>query len=355
MLYDDAPATLVLDAGAAISTTLVPTYYVADSGAGGSNVHDEAAMDGANTVWEVQVTAAGNFFLNSGDMSAYEGVAPGVKFVNMADNAEFRFDLKVLEIDPSTELVVKLDSAWPNVSTKSIAVPEIGVWTPVTVPFSELAANTIQPGQVNYDNVINLFVIEPTNNVVTTVQVDNIRIVCPEAAGCDMEPVPSTIIDENFFVFEDAVNDTLWEGLAYDAWTDLIDFINQTIVPETGRGDVLQVEFGTGFGTMYFKSANKKDLSAFDGGNLVFDIKVVTQGANTGDFRVKAEGGGSGPEVPFTVGALNVWETKTIPVATLAVPNLSAVDVPASIFPPDGQQDGVVFQLDNVRWELPTP
>lgn len=328
-----------------ISATLVPQNYVANPGAGGSFLGDPATMDGDNTVWQAQLTGDGNFFLNSGTIGA--GFENAIKFVNMADNAELRFDLKVLTIDPGTELVVKLDSGWPNVSTKSITVPEVDVWTPITVPFSELIANAIQPGEVNYDKIVNPFVIEPTNNVVTTVQMDNIRIVCPAEAECDMEPIVVSEVGESFDVY---VDNALAAGFDIGQWG------GTGISPATDaeRGTVLEMDF-VGDSGVYF-SGPATDFSAFAAdGNVTFDVKVL-EGSGFVTVKVDGTAGATSGDVPLAEQApTGTWHTFTVPVSSFMAGSLDLSSVTAAfvIFPKDLEAGKI--QLDNIRWELPTP
>ena len=357
MLYEDGPSTLILDED--INNTLVPGNY-ADWGNGGSVVSEPGTEDGENTVWDIQLVPVANAFLSTSDMSDYEGVDAGVKFTDVAATGELRFDLKILAIDAETELQIKLDSGYPNVSYLSIDLPEEDVLTPVTVPFAELVA--LGEGQVvNYDNVTNLFVIEAVGGT-AHVQLDNIRIVCPVEAGCDLDPVlapVSDVITENFFVFENAL-DANWSnpGVQFYQAPNSAPHTSAVVDDGTGSNDVLQVTFGADGdwnSTMYVQTSTPKDLGAFAGGNLVFDIRVTAAGANSGAFLIKGEGGASvapGQEHAITVNNDGAWHEMTVSVTDLKITNLSTVTVPISLWP-NGNQNGVVFQLDNVRWELP--
>lgn len=352
MLYDDNPAILTLAEG-------VENALVAEASAemGGSFVQ-EPIDDGDDTVWDVQLHAPSNAYLTTGDMSGYEAVENGIKFINMSESAALEFDLKVLMIDESTELLVRMDSGWPKASMLSLELPETNQWTSISIPFADFLPNG--ESEVDYDQVINPFVIQVSGGT-AHVQLNNIRITCPAEAECGLDPVPSNEpLSESLSVFDDSLDAT---------WDDGVRFYNS---PESGEhnfsietdadnteDEVLQVEFGADGNwnsTMYIRTSTPKDLSAFTDGNVIFDIKVVNAASNNGAFFVKAEGGGGNPDpdsdYELTVGTNGAWETKTVPISELGILDVTSVDVPFSIWPAAGTQGGVIFQLDNIRWEL---
>ncbi|WP_157960339.1 putative glycoside hydrolase [Marinimicrobium alkaliphilum] len=352
MLYDNSAATLLLADG-------VENILVAEASAeiGGSFVHEPLDInDGEDTVWDIQLHAPSNAYLTTGDMSEYDGVENGIKFTNMAESGALEFELRVLVVEEATELLIRMDSGWPNASMLPLELPETGQWTSISIPLADLQPNGAN--EVNFDEVINPFVIQASAGM-AHVQLNDIRITCPEEAECSVDPVPSNeALTDNLYIFEDAVDPT---------WDDGVLFYNS---PESGEhsfsvvadsddadNDVLQIEFGPDGNwnsTMYIRSSTPKDLSAFADGHVVFDIKVVNAGSNTGAFVMKAEGGGENPgaDHDLTVATDGAWETKTIAISELGILDMTAVDVPFSLWPAAGTQGGVVFQLDNIRWEL---
>ena len=136
------------------------------------------------------------------------------------------------------------------------------------------------------------------------------------------------------------------------------------VVTDGDQGPVLEVEHGTGFALVGFDATGSGfDLSDFAEGTLSFDIKVMNQGDNTDGFLVAADcvyPCSSGDRSVGQVG-LNGWETVTLPVSDLTdgavghsgldLSRVTKVSIgPVSV---SGQTNGVVFRLDNLRWNLP--
>src|SRR5690606_1336261 len=124
------------------------------------------------------------------------------------------------------------------------------------------------------------------------------------------------------------------------------------------KGTVIEVNFTPiGTGTFYIQDNGFKDLSAFADGNLVFDLKVVSNNGNTSGFLVKADCGYPcvGAEVPVPLPGDDEWHAITVPIASIAAEpgfNVANVNTPFSLWPVFGQQD-MTFRVANVRWTLP--
>ncbi len=95
-------------------------------------------------------------------------------------------------------------------------------------------------------------------------------------------------------------------------------------------------------------------------GALVFDIKVQDYGFSTDGIVVRVDTwweGETSDEIPLPETVAGEWTTVEIPVSDLLVGgglDLSKVHVGFSIWPAGhqvGDQDGVKFLLDNIRWE----
>ncbi len=351
--------------GQSVTNTLVPAFY--DGGNAGNVVSNPAHTLGEEVVWDIMFNGApGNAFLMTGDMSAVEGVNNGFKLTNMAQLGEVKFDLLVEAIEPATELLIKVDSGWPNVSYKSIDIPPLGEWTSVSVPFNQLLPNNIQAGEANFDLVLNPFVIEPAGGT-AHVKLKNIRFTC--LAACSVDPVlagVSSELNETFVVYADGEVGANWDfGLG--KWDNDTGHVTVSEVNDDERGEVIRVAFSdsSNNGLAFIQSTSPKNGSAFAAtGYVEFDIKVVSYGSNTTGLVVKAESGpsqGTGDYILNPAPAQGVWQTYQIPLADmLALPapgngplNINGFNTPFVFLPAWGDQAGVEVLLDNIRWVLP--
>ncbi|UZJ43375.1 family 16 glycosylhydrolase [Marinimicrobium sp. C6131] len=356
-LYEDGPATLnfsVFDTD--VSNTLVPAQWEETAG---NLVVDTALQVDDQTVWDVQFNGLSNVFLLSGDMSEVDYVEDGFSFSLNEALSGITFDMRVIDASEDASLRVKLDSVWPNVSSRDIELPETGVWQSVSVRFSDFVANADEPGEVNYSDINAPFVLEATNGT-AHVQLNNIRVTC-FGQSCGVNPKLDGTAPEG----TEAV-DVFVDGSLTDTWSDPgVDFyvqdgqsITSSLVNDGDRGDVLELTFGAnGFGTMFIQSSEPQDLSAYAAGNLVFDLKVMDAGNNSDGFLVKAD-----CIYPCTSNELAVplqndgqWHTVSVSIADLTSGSgfiMNRVNTPFSLWPVMGQQSNVVFRLDNIRWEL---
>jgi hypothetical protein len=350
-LYEQGPGTLTFSVnGTQVTNTLQPGLYNPESTVASN---PGGVGPGGETVWDIQFNgAAGNVFLTAQSMDSVDGVNDGIRFNNMLADGAMQFDILVEAIGSETELHVKIDSGWPNVSYYVIDVPAAGEWVSISIPLADFAPNNIEAGEANFDLVINPFVLEAVNGT-AHILINNIKITC--IADCGLEAVLTPDAVEpgimNIFMGELAAE---WSNPGIAVYQEGGQNIIITTVVDDDLGNVLQFEFGTGFGTMYIQSTEAKNLSAFADGELIFDLKLVAAGNNTSGFRVKADCGypcGS-VELPVALPTDNEWHTITVPIASLSGLNLTNVDTPISFFPVYGEQDGVIFQLANIRWEV---
>jgi hypothetical protein len=93
------------------------------------------------------------------------------------DGGELVFDLKVEEGD--SELIVKMDSGWPNASDITVKQPAKGTWGEVRINVSELInkGNRFASGKADISAIGNLLVVEPLGAM--TIKLDNIRFEYP--------------------------------------------------------------------------------------------------------------------------------------------------------------------------------
>jgi hypothetical protein len=324
----------------------------------------------------------GNAYLQSGDMSAVDGVEDGFALTGGSGwtiNGELKFDLFVDTIGVETSLVVKMDSGYPNVGQVEIDTPPLGEWTEVSVRVSDLLDNPIPGGSgLDLDNVLIPIVIEPAGGSGDAhIMIDNVRLKCaynPTAQDwqldktCDVEPrlssAPAVVAENILPIYEDAI-DARWDMgyQEFETATGHIDFAEV----DTGGGD-MAMDFTYNAdgadGVAWLQSSTPQNLSMYAGGELVFDLNVLDWGANTSGIQVKVECSGGvcssgdyfvGNSASLGTGADNTVRINVDDLLNNAGSNLdlSKVDVAMVIFPTWGDQQGVHFQVDNARFELP--
>ena len=122
-------------------------------------------------------------------------------------------------------------------------------------------------------------------------------------------------------------------------------------VNDSQRGNVLQVNHSSSgnLAGLFIASNSRQDLSSYAGGNIEFDIKVVSGNSNitmkidciypctSGDQALGSKG---------TSG----WETVTVSVDSLVSSGLSLSNVDTGIVIWASNSTSTVFRLDNVRW-----
>jgi hypothetical protein len=89
------------------------------------------------------------------------------------------FDYKVNSAADGSNLLVKIDSGWPNASDTTVPVAPLGEWRSFSIGVEELRAsgNSLAGGSANIELIANMFVIE--SNGAIDVSFDNVRLEVP--------------------------------------------------------------------------------------------------------------------------------------------------------------------------------
>ena len=273
-------------------------------------------------------------------------------------------------------------------------------WQTVTVPVNRITGGEGRPfvppmrlGVANLSMISAGIVLFPTEGQQSGVvfQLDNVfwepsALATDGNGDGDAGDIPTGAV---LPVFEDAV-DTQWD-LGVQAFSADTGFAENCVnggencssiaweviaAADTARGQVLQISHTTDgqFSGAFISATTPIDLSGFASGSIQFDINVTEAGTgNDGTFDVQVDCGagcGSGrfsllASEGFVAGATG-WQSVTVPISRitggegrpfvpstrLAVANLTMVTTGLVVFPTEGQQSGVVFQIDNARWEV---
>jgi hypothetical protein len=137
-----------------------------------SDAADTRAVD-ENGVIDLQFSGTGNAFLTA---------EPALDMSNYADWA-MKFDLKLVDPGTNTDILVKMDSGWPNVSDLTLSSTTTGLpadsdWHSYQIPVADFIAadNTLSPGsKCDITNVTNPIVLEGSDGENLHVQIKNIR------------------------------------------------------------------------------------------------------------------------------------------------------------------------------------
>ncbi len=324
------------------------------------------------TVVEVTTSNMGNIAINAVDGGVFNLLGMGNSNEPWKLHAgELKFDMFIdSAVTPGDSMItIKMDSGWPKLGYKSFVAGDLpqDEWFSLSVPVNDLVATSgDQP--LNTSAVLNIFVAE--FSAAAHVMFDNISLMCghKDQGSCGINAPEVELEGEQIIVYDDAVNEEIWStGLgAWDTVTgaDYFDGATANHVTwaevdsdDAERGKVVEVSFGTGSadGLIYVKAAQPVNFSDFADGALVFDVKVLDYADTTGGISFKIDclhPCSTGDQVLGVVGD-GVWETITVPVADLvnAGLNLNAVNTGLVIYPTWGDQKGVTFRFDNVRWE----
>lgn len=321
-------------------------------------------------VLDINTSNMGNIAINAVDGNKFNLYGMGNSAQSWELHAgELKFDLYIDSANTTadSQITVKMDSGWPKVGSKALNVADLpkDQWTSVSVKVNDLIAT---PGEQPLDtaSVMNVFVMEFSAEA--HVQIDNIQLKCghPTQNGCGIKAPAAVIELDTMSVFSDTPNTDVWnKGIgAWDNATnadyfqgDTANHVTWNVVDEADRGQVLEVNFSDGdeSGLLYIQSSQAVNLQNFSAGSLVFDLKVSDYGSSTQgmSYKVDCIYPCSTGDTLLGVVADREWETITIPVSQLvkAGLDLSSVNTGLVIFPTWGDQKGVSFQLDNVRWE----
>ena len=341
--------------------------------AGGALAFSEVDGGDRGMVIDVNTSGGGNFsiFPASQARQTLFGMGSASDGANYA--GEVQFDLYIFgdETDAASSLQVKLDSGFPDLGFVDLPIETLttDAWTTVTVQISDIAHNpsNFGGGPVDLDQVLSLFVLEPTSHA--HLRVDNIRIICGHVGDGDCgirppAPPPPTANDPQP-VYIDAV-DPIWDvGIAAadsgSNWANYSDGGNPdnkaqwSEISAGNRGQILEVSFSDSeaFGVWFIQSSMGVDLGAYAPGSVSFDIKVDDYGDNEAGMTMKID-----CIFPCTSGDQRIgkvgdgdWETVEIPVAQLLGGglNLATVNTGIVVFPTE-QTSALTFHLDNVRW-----
>lgn len=124
-------------------------------------------------VWDLNKTG-------TGPANGYINYTDGVLDLSTLQTGFLEFDLKVLNLEANTDILVKLDSGWPSVSDITIQRPATdNTWQSYRISLADFIAsdNSISPGnKMTINSITNPFLIEPKSQQPWRIQIDNIKI-----------------------------------------------------------------------------------------------------------------------------------------------------------------------------------
>ncbi len=329
----------------------------------------DAGGDHGNVI-DIITANAGNVVINATDGEKITLQGMGNSAAPWEVHAgEIKFDLYIDSANTPDDgnILIKMDSGWPALGVKTFAIADLpkDSWTSVSVKVNDLLAN---PGEQALDttNVINLFVIEFSGEA--HVQIDNISLSCGHPNSCGIASPAVEVTFDTVALFDEAVNTDLWTN-GIGAWDTVAgdysdgaaaNHVNWSVIDsgDAAHGNVISTTFNAdgANGVFYIQSAQDVDLTNLADGELAFDIRVTNYGSNTDGMTLKVDCTspcGTG-DIPLGVIGDGQWETVTYSVADMINRGLviTAVNSGIVIFPAWDQQQGVTFELDNIRWQV---
>ena len=128
--------------------------------------------------------------------------------------------------------------------------------------------------------------------------------------------------------------------------------IDWEFVADSERGQVLEIRHSSsgqsaGF---FIKTSNPIDLSSFAGGDITFDVHVIS---GDSDISIKIDCVYPCTSGNYRIGSAgaNGWRTVVVPVNDLVAQKLDLFQVDTGIVVWATRTRDTVFQIDNVRWE----
>ncbi len=297
--------------------------------------HQEVEEAGRGTVLEVvKAGAVGNFFFNAAqpyDLTPYGTVG------------ELVFDVRIDSAVAGAELLVKLDSGWPNVSDMTVDAQADGTWRTIRINIAELiaAGNRFAAGsQADQGNIVNVFVVEPTAEM--TFRLDNVRLEYPSGS-------------KTTSLYEDA----LASDLAFDSYNP-DGAVSFSEVDEDGRGKVIAMNKNGANGNMYFTASAPYDMTEYgEYGELIFDLYLESMDAGV-ELLIKLDSGWPNvSDVSVTLPPLAEWTEVRLNIAEILAsenrysPGSFAIPeevVNVFVVEPTGAMS---LKIDNVRFEAP--
>lgn len=377
-LYSDGPATL--------SWTIAGEEYTRELAAsvlwgGIDNGASLIEMDDASRGKVLNFTTT-----DMGNMGIYAADGDVLKLFGYGNSsAWWEIHAGVLSFDlyidssattQDSQILVKMDSGYPNLGYVSFNVAELpqDQWTTIKVKVNDLLVPPSEEwlGALDTSAVQNIFILE--SNGMSNVMVDNVALSCsvPADGGCGIQAPVSGTEGALTEIFVNGVVGELWDrgACGYDTTVNgdycgdgNTDNLITWSVNDSGNADIgssMLVNYGTNGanGVFFYGSSTGVDISDYEAeGNLVFDLNIpastVAAGmvwkvdcfypCSTGDQVLDLTGYEAG-----------TWKTFTFPVSDLKSMGLDLTRVNAGVvfFPTWGSQQGLSFEVANVRYEI---
>jgi hypothetical protein len=212
----------------------------------------------------------------------------------------------------------------------------------VTIPAQD-AANT-------YESFL-MYVVDQDQAVKVT------NIVVTHDGGTTGVPVEADYVEPTsagIEIINDASVTADWGGdasLSFKACGTCAE-ISTAVVSDDQRGDVLQISYSDNAGHAVLEilsTGASVDVSAFT--ELSFDIKILNIGPDVG-FNLLAKSSTS-LQIPVDISPADssFWQTFTVPVSALNAVDSTDVTAPFIFFPDVNKGAGLVYQIDDVRWQ----
>ena len=371
-LYTDGAEALTWVVGA---DTVTRQLVVSASGEGALPTVSEVEVEGRGLVVDITSTGEGQVDVapEDGEITALFGFGNNPLFYEV-HAGEVKFDLY---IDSSTtdldgDLIVKMEAgAGFGFNTYPMAGLPLDQWFTLSVKVNDLLANSGRR-RLDTSRVTKLLVLEPTAEA--RIQVDNVVLACghPSRKGCGIRP-PGGEVDGSLVpvLTTEGVVGPLWDrGMCgYDTLvngdycgdgntTNLITWtLTDSGDPDIGTALMVNFANSGADGVFFFGSAGGVDLSDFVAdGKLLFDLRLPPETVAAGMvYKVDCfyPCGTGDQQIDLSNYEANTWASFEVPVAQLIGAGLDVTSVNAGLvlFPTWGNQQGLSFEVANVRYE----
>jgi len=262
------------------------------------------------------------------------------------------------------------DSGSENPSSADRTAPVITLNGPATINH-EQGNEFTDPGVSAMDTVDGSVDVVTTGIVGTDVGTYTLTYTATDAAGNSATETRTVIVEASppgndptdLVVFDNGVIDPTWDR-AINAFDEAIGFgecnndggaacpsISWELVADDVRGDVLQVTHSASgnLAGLFIAVELPIDVSGFSGGNVVFDIKVVSGDSNI-TMKLDCVYPCTSGDQPLGSKGASGWQTVEVPFATLLAGGLDIANVNTGIVIWATNATSTVFQLDNIRF-----